>query len=101
MSWGTDFKADIYLSRQMYNGVWEVKDRIEEIDKELAEIGGKLKILSGATPKDIIPDEWKESPVQWINNEIETLLDDYQENLIHRYTLNLYLRYLEDENTDN
>jgi hypothetical protein len=30
MGWGTSFKADIYLSRQVFNSKYELDERIKE-----------------------------------------------------------------------
>lgn len=33
MSWGTDFTADMFLSRQKYDSIYEVKAKLEELNE--------------------------------------------------------------------
>lgn len=99
MSWGIDFKADIYLSRQDYPTKHSVEDRIKELDDLIHECEAKLKMYASATPKDIISSDDSEDPIYWISSRIDEELEMYREYLINRYNLDLYLEYLtESEN---
>ena len=60
MGWGTDFKTDIYLNRMIFNSKGELEDKIEELEKGITTCKEKLLMFASSTPKDIIPDDWKE-----------------------------------------
>jgi len=96
MGWGIEFKADIYLSRQSYSSKGEVEDRIAEIDKVIYDCEAELKMYASATPKDIVSPDDSEATVNWLNTRINEVLEMYQEYLIERYRLALYLEYLND-----
>lgn len=96
MSWGIDFKADIYLSRQEYNTKNDVEERIKEIDKTINECETLIKMYASSTPKDIVPSEESEDPINWINNQINVEFEMYRDYLIDRYNLELYMDYLND-----
>lgn len=99
MTWGTDFKGDIFLSRQEYPTKHSVESRIKELDELIGECEAKLKMYASATPKDIIPSDDSEDPIFWIGARIDEELEMYREYLINRYNLDLYLEYLtEGEN---
>lgn len=94
MGWGIEFKADIYLSRQSYSRKSEVEDKIDEIDRLITDHEAELKMFASATPKDIVPSD--EEQIDWINNRINEILLAYQECLVDRYQLSLYLDYLNE-----
>lgn len=98
MSWGIDFTADIFLSRQSYSGKDEVQDKIRELDELITDCEGKLKMYATATPRDIISPDGSEDPINWISQRINEELELYREYLIDRFKLDLYLEYL---NTNN
>lgn len=95
MSWGVDFKADIFLSRQNYeeNPVL-VQDRIDELSRELTDIEARIKMFASANPNDIAPEEWKEEKIRFISNQIDELLEQHKECHTLRDNLYLYLDYL-------
>ena len=78
MSWGTDFNANIFLNRIVINNVQEAIDRIEEENNNITRECSIIKMLASSTPKDIIPEEYKDSPFVWINITI----DDCIENIL-------------------
>ena len=96
MGWGIEFNADIYLSRQVFNSKTEVEEKIEEIVQYINNSKSMLMMFASSTPKDIIPEEWEENPLDWINNQINEILDTLQEDMIKTYNLRLYLEYLEE-----
>lgn len=94
MSWGIEFKADIYLSRQSYSSKGEVEDRMEELDKEINDYETELKMYAISQPRDVVPDD--EDQISWINNRINEILESYRECVNDRFKLYLYLEYLND-----
>jgi hypothetical protein len=98
MSWGIDFKADVYLDRQDYGeNPIQVQDRIDELSKDLADVKSQIKMFASANPKDITPEEWKEESIRFVNNQIDGLLEQYNEYHTLRGNLYLYLDYLKSE----
>jgi hypothetical protein len=94
--WGIDFKADIFLSRQEYSTKYAVESRIKELDELIFECEAALKMYASATPKDIVPPDFLEEPIDWINRQIDEQFQMYQEYLRDRHNLELYLEYLDD-----
>ena len=97
MGWGIDFKADIYLSKQDYKTKGEVEYKIEELEGLISVIKEKLLMYSTSNPKDIIPIEWNEQPIDWIYNQTNELFNDlltYHRELID---LRYYLEYLNNK----
>lgn len=99
MSWGTEFKTDIYLSRQSYSSKYEVEEEMEKIENSIKDVENRIKMYVSSNPKDIIPDDWNEEPISWLNNNITEEFELYSECLIDRYKLNLYLKYLNENET--
>lgn len=100
MSWGIEFQTEIYLSRQEYKTKYCVEDRIKELDELINECEAMLKMYASATPKDIIPADYSEEQISWLNNQINEQLEMYREYLLDRYRLKLYLDYLEEKPID-
>lgn len=97
MVWGIEFKSDIYLSREDYDENIElVQDEINNLEKSIQYIQKQINMFASSNPKDIIPKDWKEEPIRWINNEIDELIEQLCEHNIHQYKLNLYKDYLKE-----
>ena len=78
MGWGITLNTDIYYSKVGYKSKQDVSKRIKEIDESLADI--KARILQYAfmtEPKKFIPND--SEPLYYIENEINELLDEYNE----------------------
>ena len=95
MTWGTDFKTDIFLSRQTFQSKLSVQDEINELIEKMSDCLSQIKMYVASTPINIIPKEFTESPINWLNNEINILFDSYNEDLINKYKLELYCEYLD------
>ena len=100
MSWGIDFKADIFLSRQSYDNKLQVDDRIRELNEDIKELESEIKMYASATPKDIITEE-TDSVISSINRNLDDVLERYNEYLLDMYRLQLYLEYLNDHEIIN
>ena len=94
MSWGTDFKADIYLSRQVFSSIGCIEDAIDECDDTITTIGAKFKMFAACTPKDVVVEDG--DPVNYLNSELSSLIDEYIEAIEERYKLNLYLEAVKE-----
>lgn len=96
MSWGIDFKADIYLDKQDYQeNMYQVIDTIEEYEKDIVNYEKSILIHCAANLKDIVPEEWKDDSAIWLNNTITEMVNEIQTISKDIYKLKLYKKYLE------
>jgi len=100
MSWGTNFSTDIFLSRQEYKSKFDVEDRIKELDEQINDCEVQIKMYVSATPKDIVPTEYSEEQISWLNHQINEQFEMYRESVIDRFRLVLYLEFLEQKPED-
>jgi hypothetical protein len=100
MSWGTDFRTDIFISKQVFGSKGDIEMKLEELDKTINGIEAQIKMYASSTPKDIIPDDWKEEPVNWLDIRLNELFENYQEALDERYKIYLYRDYVNENNID-
>ena len=63
MGWGTSFKKEIYLNREIFSSKYELEQKIEQNKIWITNIIQKLKMFVAANPRDIIDPEWKEEPI--------------------------------------
>lgn len=96
MGWGTTFKPTIYISRYAFKNISDLDDSIDEIEDDINNNKAIIKGYVHSTPKDIIPEEFKEETVEWLNNKIDSLFNDLIDlyNLLHK--LKLFRYHLED-----
>lgn len=98
MGWGITFNTNIFISKKDYNkNIYQVKDDIEELDKSISENMSMLKMYSIANIDSIVPAEWKDDSVNWLNNRINEILEEIEISIIERYKLYLYQEYLEED----
>lgn len=99
MSWGTEFKTDIFLSRLSFTSVGEIEDKLEEYDKDIKDIESKIKMYAACTPNNVVCDD--DNPISYINFEVGVLLEEYGDLLLDRYRLGLYLEYVKENPINN
>ena len=97
MGWGTSFKKEIYLNREIFSSKYELEQKIEQNKIWITNIIQKLKMFVAANPRDIIDPEWKEEPINWLNNQIGDLIEVMEKISFENYQLNLYLDYINEE----
>lgn len=90
MGWGTDFTTNIYLSRQIFKSSFQLEDKIKEIEKEISEIKSKILMYASSNIKDILPEEWNNEPIHFIQVNVTEDLDLLEEKIIELYNLMLY-----------
>jgi chaperone required for assembly of F1-ATPase len=100
MSFGTEFKADIYISRKVFTSIAEVQDYRDELKEEIVRYKSRLLMYVASNPKDIIPDEWKEEPIRWLQDESLELLSVIEENLNLLFKIDHLLEYLKENNIE-
>jgi len=98
MSYGTDFKADIYISRKIFTSLDEVQEYRDELENDIINDKAKVLMYVSSTPKDIIPDDWKDEPIRWLQNQLIEHLTNIEENLNLLFKIDHYIEYLEENN---
>ena len=91
MSFGVEYTAELYLNRAHFQNRDEVEDAIEEAKEELQYAKNKMLIWAAGNVKDLVPEEWKDDPVMYINNEIKENFDDIEEIIRRLMKLELLL----------
>lgn len=100
MGWGTLFKAEIYISREKYSSIDEVNSEIEDINKSIIDYVTKLKMYAIGNIPDILPEEGKDDPIFYTNNEISQIVEMLNEDIIRMYKLNLLIEFFDTKSVD-
>lgn len=90
MAWYTDLFCNVTFTRETYNNIYEVKDRIDELKQYIQTAKNSIKDLVVMTEPNKFCSEGEE-PLCWITNEFNgnmKLIEDYTVEL---YKLNLLL----------
>lgn len=77
MGWGTTFNCEIFLSKLDITSEEQLKELIKDRELYLTEIKQKLAMLVSSNPRDIIPDEWKDEPINYLYGEVDNLINEY------------------------
>jgi hypothetical protein len=86
MSWYTNLFCNIEFSRETFNSIHDVYDRIEENEKYIEIAKNKLRTLAYITePNKFCPSE--EDPIIWIENEMESAIETIEESNVELYKL--------------
>jgi hypothetical protein len=99
MGWGTDFTANVYLNRMSFEAIEDVRNKIDENINVINDAKQKIKMFVSSTPIGIIPDEWKEEPINWLNSEIDILFEIIDESIKENVILYQYVEYLENKSS--
>lgn len=99
MGFGIDFKTNIFLNRYTSKNLYEVKSDIEDKEKEIESLKEQILMFGSSNPKDIVPDDWKEAPIIFIQNQINNCFELIMGNKRDIVLLGLYKKYLEDNKT--
>jgi hypothetical protein len=94
MGWGTDFNVDLFLSKEQYSNLGTLEEAIESEELFKTSLEKQILMWASSNVKDIIPKEWKDEPITFINNNVGELLQNYDETCIHIYNLLLYKKSL-------
>ena len=95
MGWNINFKADIFLNKIIISNKYQLLDLIEEKEKELTTYKEQIMMFVSSTPKDITSTEWKDEPIRFLQNEVNTIFEEYNENIKLLKDLYYYKEYLE------
>lgn len=91
MGWGTSFKADMYISRELFRSEEEVQGKINELTEDINRIKRRLALMIAANPETFLDKSEDSDPLYELDNRINGHLELFEEDLIHRYRLQLLL----------
>lgn len=98
MGWGVEFKADIYLSKQDYQGnKYQVQDAIDECNLAIFECQKELLMYASANIQEVCDPEWISEPISWLKNKVNELSSSMLEEQTKLVNLQHYLEYLKDQ----
>lgn len=100
MGWGTDFNKDIYLNKQVYHGIKDVEETIQDLEDDIAKSKSELKMYAAANIKDLRADEC-DDVIGWLNIDVDVVLKDYEEAVTKLVNLRHYLEYLKEKEARN
>ena len=91
MSWGTDFVAEIYLSRQTFSNIYEIESKIDSNNKHIESIKQRIMMYTSANPSELVPEDWEEDSILFLNQRVNELIEELEEYTLDNYRLELYL----------
>lgn len=100
MSWGTDFKTDIFLSHLVFQSIGMLKDAIADKEKDLSDYSAQIKMWASSTPKDVFVTEEDGALISAISYEVDQILAEYSETVLSLRDLQRYLEHVEENNID-
>ena len=86
MGWGTSFKPELYISKQIYKDLDDLNYDIKELDDVIKSLEAKILMYASANPKDIVQKD-SDDIISDLQCSISILLDDYKEIIETRYLL--------------
>ncbi len=100
MGWGTSFKAEIYLSRQVFNSKYELDERIKELEENIESAKRELTAYAVATPRDIIAEKdesgYIQNPINEVLRKTREIFEWMEDNYRDLNKLYQYQQYLEE-----
>ena len=87
MGWGTEFKANVFLSREEVTPE-NVSDHLAEVENDINSVRTDLIALCSATPKDVTPAD--EEPLTYVRTTGLDYLDYLEDLIIKRTKIQLY-----------
>ena len=103
MGWGTTFKAEIYLNRQIFQNRYELDEKIKEIEGFIESSKRELTALAVSTPKDVMAekdsDGYVENPIDQILRRTAEIFEWMEDNYRDLNRLYQFQQYL-DENPE-
>jgi len=96
MGFGTSFKTEVYLNRLTFSHLSEVEEKVEDRRLHIEDIKRRLLMFASANVRDIIPDDWKDEPINWVNNNVDDLLSDFVTNVRELMHLEAFLEYVKE-----
>ena len=99
MSWGIDFKTNIFLNKisfNKHNELQEVSDCILEHEQICKDAETLIKMYASSNVADIVPSDWEDDKIGYINFSLNPILENLEDERFILFQLRLYKQYLED-----
>lgn len=96
MSWGIDFKADIFLQRESFISKLELEDTIEECYNDMEDVKKRIAMYMASSLKEVVPEEWEGDKILFLRNELSDLFELYDSDFKRVIKLEMFLDYLGD-----
>lgn len=88
MSWSTELFCNLSFNRETFNSKFEVKDKIEELDKYINTCKKELRDMALMTePAKFMGKEDESDPYSFVTSKVEDSLELLEEYTIERYKL--------------
>ena len=91
MGWGIDFKADIYISRERYDNLFQLLEEIDDTEKYIRSIREKILMQCASGAKygctDIEGNEF--NPIDYVHTQVSEWFEEYDREQGRLF--NLYL----------
>lgn len=94
MGWGTDFKASVFLNREVYSSKHQLEDAIAERESNIQNNREILLMIAMANPKDLVAED--EDVVYANRNRVNDIVEDILEEQYKITLERLYLDAIED-----
>lgn len=99
MSSSVDITINITIPRVEGLSKSQVEERARDRGLYLGEIRQKLLMLASSNPRDIIPIEWNEEPLRWLQDQVLELIGEYDDTTREEIGLLHYLEVYDQYNT--
>ena len=96
MGWGTSFKQEIYLNRVIFDDISDVQDAIKDKELSIADAEKRMLMFASSNIKDVVPDEWKDEPINYIHNQVSALIEEMMSDHLDLLNLRSFFSYVEN-----
>lgn len=90
MGWGTSFTAELYLSKKVFKHKYELESAIEYCEDEIENIKSNIHMYASSNINDVVPKEFENEKISFIQREMSQLLRDLQDETIKLHLLRIY-----------
>jgi hypothetical protein len=94
MSWGIDFKADIFLSRISVHNLVQLEELIIEKELDLTRIQDLIYMYGSCNLNDVVPKEWEDAPIEFVYSKLKELFSEQRELITSITNLEYYKEHL-------
>lgn len=100
MSWGIDFKADVFIRNKSFSNKYQVESEIEDNEDTIAEIEKRISMMVMAQPSSILNKDELNDPVFSLSKKCKDEMDCYRELVSENVLLSLLLDNWEEYEKD-
>lgn len=101
MSWGTDFKADLFIRNIIVKTKEEADYRLEDVISDNQDIVSKIKMMVAARPTDLVDKSEGDDVIDTLSYKVDELLEEYRDNQRLIFLLNAFKQSLDDVEEKN